>query len=188
MFRFARCYAATVADARDLLIASVLCPDPVLYIDDRWLYAETDDLPPIVEIDLSKEGPRYLSEGEHLTIVASSYSTLLALQAKNLLNKTGISSEVIDLRVLNPFNPEIILKSVAKTGRLIVIDGGWQTCGVASEVIACVAEGLEPAKLKTAPMRITLPNAPAPTSHILEKFYYPNVDQIVKAAQSLLLN
>jgi pyruvate/2-oxoglutarate/acetoin dehydrogenase E1 component len=179
---------ATVADARDLLIASVLCPDPVLYIDDRWLYSEIDDLLPVVEMDLSKEGPKYLSEGEHLTIVASSYSTLLALKAKDLLSKMGISSEVIDLRVINPFNPEIILKSVIKTGRLLVIDGGWQTCGVAGEVIACVAEGIEPSKLKIAPVRITLPDAPAPSSHILEKIYYPSVDQIVKEAQKLLLN
>jgi len=179
---------ASVADARDLLIASVLCPDPVLYIDDRWLYSETDNLPPIIEMDLSKEGPRRLSEGEHLTIVASSYSTLLAMQAKDFLSKSGISSEVIDLRVLNPFNPDIILKSVVKTGRLLVVDGGWQNCGVAGEVIACVVESIEPINLKIAPKRITLPNAPAPTSHTLEKIYYPNVDQIVKAARSLLLN
>ena len=179
---------ATVADARDLLIASVLCPDPVVYIDDRWLYSQIDDLSPVVEIDLSKEGPRCLAEGTDLTVVASSYSTLLAMQAKDFLFKSGISLEVIDLRILNPFIPDIILKSVTKTGRLLVVDGGWKNCGVAGEVIASVAERVDPSALKASPKRITLPNAPAPTSHVLEKIYYPDIDLVVEAAQSLISN
>jgi pyruvate dehydrogenase E1 component beta subunit len=177
---------ATVADARDLLIASVLCKDPVVYIDDRWLYDQEDDLPPVIEINLRLEGPRRLRIGTDLTIVGSSYSTRLAINAAEELAKQGISAEVIDLRVLNPFNPEEILKSVTKTGRLLAVDGGWGPCGMASEVIATVAEQLPPTFLKSSPRRVTLPFAPAPTAKNLEKLYYPDANSVVSAAVILV--
>ena len=161
----------TVADARDLLIASVLCRDPVIYIDDRWLYAQTDFLGPVVELDLKKEGPRCIAEGSDITIVASSYSCLLAQKAREILINDGITAEIIDLRVLNPFQPDLITRSVKKTGRLLVVDGGWKVCGISAEVLAAVAEGVNPLLLKKAPIRVTLPDAPAPTSSALEKIY-----------------
>ena len=64
---------STVADARDLLIASVLCKDPVIYIDDRWLYEQVDFLGPVIEFDLNNEGPKFIAEGSDITIVCSSY-------------------------------------------------------------------------------------------------------------------
>lgn len=177
---------ATVADARDLLIASVLCKDPVVYLDDRWLYELTDDLPSIVELDLTKEGPKRLTLGTDVTIVGSSYSTQLALQAQKLLNQKNISVEVIDLRVLNPFNSDLIVQSVQKTGRLLVVDGGWRNSGFSSEVIASVSEKLLPSQLSKAPIRCTLPDAPAPTSRVLEKMYYTQVDDVIAAAIKLV--
>jgi len=177
---------ATVADARDLLIASVLCPDPVIFIDDRWLYELEDDLPPVIELNLSMERPKCLVMGTDLTIVASGYSTQLALETAELLRSSGISSEVIDLRVINPFHAEIITNSVTKTGRLLVIDGGWGPCGMASEVIASVVEELPLTALKSPPARVTLPFAPAPTAEILEKAYYPTVIQILIIAKKLM--
>ena len=175
----------TVADARDLLIASVLCKDPVIYIDDRWLYEQTDELGPVVELDLEKEGPKCIAEGFDVTIVASSYSCLLAIQARDFLLKEGLSAEVIDLRVLNPFKPDLIIESVKRTGRLLVVDGGWKTCGISAEVIASVVERLNPSLLRKPPLRITLPDAPAPTSSALEKIYYTDVEDVIKAVKSL---
>lgn len=177
---------ATVADARDLLIASVLCDDPVMFIDDRWLYGQTAELGPVVERDLRAEGPLCLGVGSELTIVGSGYATYLAMQARDVLATCGISAEVIDLRVLNPFNPQVVVGSVSKTGRLLVVDGSWRTCGMSAEVIAAVAEHLSPASIKAMPRRITLPDAPAPTSRVLEKIYYPDVDQVAAAARSML--
>lgn len=176
----------SVADARDLFIASVLSKDPVIFIDDRWLYEQEDILPPIKELDLKKEGPKCISEGKDLTIVASSYSTLLAMKAKDELEKFKISAEIIDLRILNPLNLSSIFNSVKKTGRLIVIDGGWKNCGIASEVIASVVEELSLDNLKASPQRITLPDAPAPTSRELEKIYYPNLDKIINMSRYIL--
>ena len=177
---------ATVADARDLLVASVLCKDPVLFIDDRWLYDLEDDLPPIVERDLRQERPKCLRSGADLTIVGSSYSTRLALKAAEELEKQGISAEVIDLRVLNPIHPEVVVSSVKKTGRLLVVDGGWSPCGIAGEVIASTIEKIRPRDLKASPIRVTLPFAPAPTARNLEKIYYPDTNSVVRAAEKLL--
>lgn len=178
---------ATVADARDLLIASVLCDDPVVFIDDRWLYGQTEALGPVVELDLAQEGPRKRGEGSDVTLVASGYSTLLAGKAREKLASEGISAEVIDLRVVNPLDASLVVESVRKTGRLLAVDGGWRTCGLAGEVIAWVAERLAPSALKRSPQRIALPDAPAPTSRVLEKIYYPGVDEIVLAARKLVV-
>jgi len=177
---------ATVADARDLLIASVLCQDPVIFIDDRWLYDLEDELPPVVELSLASERPQFLRAGEDLTIVASGFSTRLALQAAEQLQLQGVFAEVIDLRILNPFSPESIVASVSKTGRLLVLDGGWSPCGMAGEVIASVIERVSPATLKKSPIRVTLPFSPAPTSRVLEKAYYPTGEMILSQALKLM--
>lgn len=177
---------ATVADARDLLIASVLSPDPVMYIDDRWLYEQEADLPPIQEIDLKSQGPRRLAEGIDITVVAAGHSTLLAQQARAVLTAEGVSAEIIDLRVLNPLHPAEIITSVQKTRRLVVVDGGWRTAGMAGEIIASVCERIEPSALVAPPRRITLPDAPAPASRVLEAVYYPTVAMIVDATREAM--
>jgi pyruvate dehydrogenase E1 component beta subunit len=177
---------ATVADARDLLIASVLCQDPVLFIDDRWLYSLEDDLPPVNELALSQLGPQRLLTGDDVTIVGSGYSTRLALDAAEILKIAGVSVDVIDLRILNPLDSTKIIESTTKTGRLLVIDGGWGPCGIAGEVIAQVAERVPASALKKSPVRLTLPFAPAPTARILEQAYYPTVDSVVERVKKLM--
>ena len=176
---------SSVSDARDLLIAAVLSDDPVLYIDDRWLYESSDLIGPTRELDLAKEGPKVVKIGSDLTIVGSSYSTFLAKQAAKILIKRGVSVEVVDLRVLNPFKSDVIIESVNKTGRLLVVDGGWRHCGFAAEVISTVMESIDFKLLKSSPSRITLPDAPAPTARKLEEIYYPSTDKIVQLALSL---
>ncbi len=177
---------ATVADARDLLIAAVLCPDPVLYIDDRWLYDQEDELAPIEERPLHLEGPRCLRRGDDVTLVASGYSTRLALVAAEQLALDGVSAEVIDLRVINPYRSELVVESVARTGRLLAVDGGWGPCGMAGEVIASVAESGANVLWKSPPRRLTLPFSPAPTSRELEKIYYPNANMVAASAKALM--
>jgi pyruvate/2-oxoglutarate/acetoin dehydrogenase E1 component len=177
---------ATVADARDLLIAAVLCDDPVVYIDDRWLYALEDDLPPVIERPLEREGPRVLRAGSDVTLVGASYSTLQCLNAAELLAQVGVAAEVIDVRILNPLDASVIAASVEKTSRLCAVDGGWRSCGLAGELIARVVERLPPGMLKASPVRLTLPDSPAPTSRPLEAAYYTTEDQIVQAVLRLM--
>ena len=176
---------STVADARDLLIASVLSKDPVIYIDDRWLYEQEDDLPPISEFDLKTQKPKITSRGKDVTIVASGYSSYLARQANERLRIIGINPEIIDVRVLNPLYINDIVKSVKKTRKLVVVDPGWVSSGFSAELVAKVVENLDAKILTSPPVRIALPDAPAPTATILEKKYYTSVDDVVKKVKNL---
>lgn len=179
---------ATVADARDLLVAAVLSPDPVVYIDDRWLYDLQADLPPVKELNLADQRPRVVAAGTDLTLVGAGYSVQLTLQARERLAAQGVSAEVVDLRVLNPFDATVVVQSVQRTGALLVVDGGWRTCGMAGEVLASVCENLPPSSWRRAPARITLPCAPAPTSRALERTYYPDAQAVVDAVHRMLGN
>lgn len=173
---------ATAADARDLLIAATLSPDPVLYIDDRWLYAQQDDLPTARDLSLKDIGNQILREGNDITLAGTSWATLLNSQAADILSEQGISAEVVDCRILNPIDRRPIADSVSKTGRLIAVDGSWATCGLSAEIVASAAEAVPVANWKAAPVRITLPDAPAPTSAPLEKIYYPTAEMVAEAA------
>jgi pyruvate dehydrogenase E1 component beta subunit len=133
---------STVADARDLLIASVLCNDPVMYIDDRWLYEQEDDLPPVVELDLTTQKPVVSVVGSDITIIASGHASLLAREATQHLVSQNIAAEVIDVRILNPFDAEKIIASVKKTKNMLVVDSGWLSAGFSAEIIAKVVERL----------------------------------------------
>jgi acetoin:2,6-dichlorophenolindophenol oxidoreductase subunit beta len=170
---------SNVADARDLLIASVLCKDPVIYIDDRWLYEQEADLPPIVELDLKIQKPQIDLEGKDLTIVAAGHSSYLAKKASEKLIDINIFPEIIDIRVLNPLYIDDIIKSVKKTKKLVIVDSGWISSGFSAELLSRVVENLDINCLTTPPIRIALPDAPAPTANILEKEYYTSVEDIV---------
>lgn len=176
---------STVKDARDLLIASVLCDDPVLYIDDRWLYQQESELPPVVEYKLSTIKPEVIQEGEDVTLVGCSYATYLCQQAANELMKHNVNCEIIDLRVINPLDTTTIQESIKKTGKLVVVDSGTKTAGFAGEIIANVIENLDLKYFKSPPVRITLPDAPAPTSKPLESVYYIDYKNIVEHVKLL---
>jgi pyruvate dehydrogenase E1 component beta subunit len=177
---------STVADARDLLIASVLCPDPVMYIDDRWLYEQEDDLPPVVELNLTEQKPIISQSGNDITIVGSSHASLLAREGANILTTANILAEVVDVRVLNPFFVDDIVESVKKTGNLLVVDSGCLSAGFSGEIIAKVLERLPVDCLQNSPMRIALPDAPAPTSRFLERDYYLSSADVADATRQIL--
>ena len=174
---------ATPGDARDLLIAAVLCDQPVLYIDNRWLYDREADLPPSNDVSLAGQGPQLLRSGGDVTLVGSGYATWLCEQAADMLAEDGIGCDVIDLRVLNPFDGAPIAESVERTGRLVAVDDGWSTCGMAAEIIASATERVSPAAFRSKPVRVTLPGAPAPTSRALEELYYPTADTVAEDAR-----
>jgi pyruvate dehydrogenase E1 component beta subunit len=177
---------ATPSDARDLLIASVLCDDPVLFIDDRWLYELEEELAPIRPIVLDGQGPRVVRSGTDITLVGCGFTTKLCLDASLLLAAEGISAEVIDLRVLNPFDPTELIRSAAKTNRVLAVDGDWKTCGMAGEILALVAESRGEGAHRLRAGRITHPDAPAPTSGKLEEEFYFSAGTIVETARRLM--
>lgn len=179
---------STVADARDLLIASVLSPDPVIFIDDRWLYDQEDELPPVTELNLNEQKPIISVNGEDITIVSSGHTSLLSREAASILLDKNISAEVIDIRVLNPFYIDDIVKSVKKTNNLLVVDSGTLSGGFSGEIIAKVVERLPVNCLNNKPLRIALPDSPAPTSRTLEIEYYLSTNDIVDSALKIIEN
>ena len=170
-------------EAKGLLTAAIRDNNPVAFIDDRWLYETTGAVP---EADFETPlGTGVIRRGGHdVTIVATSFMVTLALAAAESLAADGISAEIIDPRTLKPLDEALILNSVEKTGRLVVADGGWRTCGFGSEIAALVAEKAFH-HLKAPVARISLPDAPAPASSSLEKAYYPEAADIVSAAALL---
>ena len=176
---------STPHDAKGLLVAAVNDGNPVLYIDDRWLYAETGAVPEeMYEVPIGVGAIR--REGRDLTIVASSYVAAQAVEAARLLEPLGIDVEVIDLRSIKPWDQGLVLRSVRKTTRLLVVDGAWRTCGVSAEIAATVSE-LAFDDLSAPVARLALPDAPAPVSRPLETAYYVHAAGIAEAAESLVM-
>lgn len=163
---------ATPLDARDLLIASTLYQGPVLFFDDRWLYEDEEPYQPVRELDLSGEGPKVVVPGTDITLVGAGYTTRQCIDAARTLKASGISAEVVDIRVIGPGNFDVVLQSVKKTRRLCVVDAAWATCGLSAEIIAYVTERLEAHGLSSPPKRLAIEPAPAPTSAPLEEAYY----------------
>ncbi len=175
---------STPKDARELLVAASLGSDPVVYIDDRWCYERTEMLGPVEEWDIAAQGSVIRRRGEDVTLVSYSFCAYQCEQAAEQQAVRGVSAEVIDLRVINPLDLRPVVESVARTGRLLCVDGDWAACGVAGEVIAqCAMQGLLQA---SAPRRMALPAAPAPTSRPLEKAYYLTVEDIVSNVMALM--
>ena len=175
---------STPYDAKGLLIAAVNDGNPIMYIDDRWLYGEQGDVPEeMYTVPIGKAA--ILRKGKDLTIVATSYMAVQALKAAETLELRGIDVELIDLRSIKPWDREMVFSSIAKTGHLVIADAAWATCGVAAEVAAAV--GCESFHSLRAPItRVCLPDAPAPTSAPLEKAYYVGPDEIVTAVEKTL--
>lgn len=174
----------TAYDAKGLLISSIKDNNPVIFIEHRWLHNISDYVPEdYYSVPIGKG--KIISKGKDITIAATSYMNVEAIKAADYLKKKKISVEVIDIRTLKPLDDEVIIKSVKKTGRLLVLDSGYYTGGFAGEIIARVSE--KACKhLKSAPQRITLPDLPTPTSPGLTKYYYPGYSDIVKKVLSML--
>ncbi len=175
---------ATAYDAKGLLIAAMEDPNPVLYIDDRWLYGETGVVPEEpYTVPIGKAAVR--RSGSDVTLIGISWMAAESLRAAALLEREGIDAEVIDLRSLKPWDRDTVAASVARTGRAVIADSGWRTAGAAAEIAAEVGERVFRELL--APIaRVALPDVPAPCSGIEEQAYYPGAEQIAAAARQLL--
>ena len=175
---------ATPQDAKGLLIAAVEDDDPVVYIEHRWLHEEEGDVPDgYYQTPIGRAS--VVRGGGDVTVVAVGPLVKEALRAASVLADEGVSAEVIDLRTLRPLDADTILASVARTGRLVVADPDWAPCGVAGEVLACVVErGF--ASLKAAPVRVTWPDSPVPSSPPLEEAFYPGARHVHAAVLATL--
>ncbi len=175
---------ATPYDAKGLMISAVLDNNPVVFIDDRWLYNLEENVPEeFYSVPIGKGVVR--REGKDVTVVAISYLVQEAIKAAEDLALEGISVEVIDPRTVKPLDYDLIQQSLKKTGRLVVADGGWKTCGIAAEIAALASERSF-LDLKAPVARVALPDVPAPASRTLEEVYYPRNKDIKSSIKNLL--
>lgn len=175
---------STPADAKGLLKAAIRENDPVVMYEPAVLYASRGEIPegdhviPLGVADVKRAGT-------DVTVVATGHLVRDALTLAEEYGDRGISVEVVDPRTLFPIDKEAILASVRKTGRLLVADDGYRTCGFASEVAAIVAQEAFDA-LQAPIVRITRPQVPVPYSKIIEMSVLPGKDQLAVGLDQLL--
>ena len=176
---------STAADMKGLLKSAIRDDDPVLIIEQRWLYDTPGEVPEDPD-HLEPIGvPRVIREGADITVVGISWMVIEAVKAAEILAKRKISVEVIDPRTIAPLDYTLIYKSVKKTGHCIVADYDWLTCGYSAEVAARVQEHCF-GYLKSPVTRIGFAEAPCPTTRPLENEFYANAIEIIRAVEQKL--
>ena len=172
------------ADAKGLLKAAIRTDDPVVFLENELLYGRTFEVPKIDDWVLPIGKARVMREGKDVTIVSYSIGVGLSLEAADQLAEEGIDAEVIDLRTLRPLDKAAVLKSLAKTNRVVVAEEGWPTCGIASEIIAiCMEEGFD--DLDAPVLRVCNEDVPLPYAANLEKLALIDTKRIVDAVKKV---
>ena len=175
---------STPYDVKGLLISAIREPNPVVFVDDRWLYSKIGEVPEEeYSIPLGKGIVR--RSGKDISVVSFSYAMHLATESTEVLVKEGIDVELIDLRTLKPYDKELLKETVKKTGRLVIVDESWKTGGFSAELSSFISEfAFE--YLKAPIIRINLPDIPAPASNVLENEYYISTKKIINAVKQIL--
>jgi acetoin:2,6-dichlorophenolindophenol oxidoreductase subunit beta len=182
-------------DAKGLMTAAIRDDNPVMFMYHKgimglpWMsYLEgSSNAVPEEAYTIALGQAKVMQEGADLTIVSLSQMVQKAMLAAHALQGQSIHAEVLDLRTLVPLDKEAILKSVRKTGRLLIADEDYLGFGLSGEIAALIAENLDTVSLKAPVMRLAVPNVPIPYSRPLEQFVIPQVADIVQAAQALLV-
>ncbi|CAN1511494.1 AcoB Pyruvate/2-oxoglutarate dehydrogenase complex, dehydrogenase (E1) component, eukaryotic type, beta subunit [Burkholderiaceae bacterium] len=182
-------------DAKGLMIQAIRDDNPVMFMYHKgimglpWMayFEGSSNAVPEEAYAIPFGQAKIVKEGSDLTIVSISQMVQKAVLAANELAEQGIHAEVIDLRTLVPLDKESVLKSVRKTGRLLIADEDYLGFGLTGEIAALIAENLDTVTLKAPIKRLAVPNVPIPYSRPLEQFVIPQVANIVLAAQQLLL-
>lgn len=171
-------------DAKGLFIAAVNDPNPVVFIDERWLYGSECYVPEeMYEVPIGKAN--ILKPGTDISVIANSYMSVLSLKAANSLTEKGVNAEVIDIRSIKPYDKELIIDSVSRTGRALIVDSAWKTGGFAAELSAFISEEVFD-KLLSPVSRLCLPDCPAPASRTLEESYYIKETDIIEKIIKLI--
>ena len=172
------------ADAKGLLKAAIRSDDPVVFLENELLYGQHFDVPLVDDYVLPIGKARIMREGSDVTIVSYSIGVGLALDAAEKLAAEGIDAEVIDLRTLRPLDKQAVLTSLSKTNRLVVVEEGWPTCSISSEIMAiCMEEGFD--DLDAPVLRVANIDVPLPYAANLEKMAIIKSDDVVKAAKAV---
>ena len=175
---------SSAADAKGLFKAAVRDNNPVIFMEDRMTYNLKEHVPTGEKI-IPLASAAVKRKGVEVTIFAISRAVHTALAAAEiLLEEKNISTEVVDLRTLAPLDVETIVSSVRKTGRAIVLDGGYKSFGITGEIAATIGE-LVFDYLDAPVMRLAAPDIPVPYSPSLESLMVPSVDQVVAKVSTM---
>ncbi len=176
---------ATPADVKGLLAASVRDPDPVMFFEQKSLYATKGEVPDGEHVEPLGQA-RILRRGSDVTIAALAAMVPRAEQAAATLEaEHGISATVIDVRSLVPLDTQTILEAVAQTGRLVTVEENPRLCGWGAEIASIVAEEIF-WDLDGPVVRVTTPHIPLPSADALEDAVLPNAERIVAAVRQLV--
>lgn len=182
-------------DAKGLMTTAIRDDNPVVFLYHKgimglsWMsYFEgsTNEVPE-APYAIRFGQAQVVREGKDLSIVTLSQMVQKAVLAADQLAAEGISAEIVDLRTLVPLDRESILRSVGKTGRLLIVDEDYLSFGMSGEIAALVAENLDSVTLKAPVRRLAVPDVPIPFSRPLEQFTIPQVDNIVACARDLMV-
>jgi pyruvate dehydrogenase E1 component beta subunit len=175
---------STPYDAKGLLKTAIRDDNPVMFFEHKQLYFTQGEVPeeeytiPLGQADIKREGT-------DVTLIATMNMVPLSLKVAGKLQDLGISAEVVDPRTLVPLDKETIINSVTKTGRVVIIDEGVKTCGVAAELMAIIIEEAF-ASLKAPIKRVTTFDTPIPYSKPLEEFVIPTESRIIEAVKEVM--
>jgi len=175
---------STPYDAKGLLKTAVRDNNPVLFFEHKVLYNTKGEVPdtdytiPFGKADIKRSG-------KDVTVVATSWMVLKALEAAEILEKQGIDAEIIDPRTLVPLDKETIINSVKKTGRAVIVHEAHEVCGIGAEIAFIIME-LAIDWLDAPVKRVTSAQAPIPYSSKLEKLTIPSVDRIIDAVKEVM--
>lgn len=175
---------ATPYDAKGLIKSAIRDPNPVLYFEHKYLYRhiraeipEDDYLVPIGEGDIKRTG-------SDITVVTYATGVHWSLEAADLISKEGVEVEVVDLRSLIPFDKEMILSSVKKTGKVLIVHEDALTGGIGGEMAALISE--HAFEHLDAPIRrVAAIDAPVPYAPTLEEYVLPNAKKVLHALRML---
>jgi pyruvate dehydrogenase E1 component beta subunit len=172
----------SAADAKGLLKSAIRDPNPVIMLENEFLYGQTFTVPTDPNITVPIGKANVVREGKDVSIVTFSVMVGKALDAAKQLAEEGIEAEIIDLRTIRPLDVETIITSVKKTNRIVTVEEGWPTCGIGSEISSIVIE--EAFDFLDAPVkRVAGVDVPMPYAANLEKLALPQTSDIVSAAK-----
>jgi pyruvate/2-oxoglutarate/acetoin dehydrogenase E1 component len=171
-------------DAKGCMIAAIRDNNPVVLIEHRLLYS-TECYVPEVPYTVQMGKARVCGSGTDVTVVGLSNMVMECLRARDLLSEVGISAEVIDPISLAPLDTETIVKSVNRTGRLMVVDCAWTNCGASAEIMARISESHE-CRGRIQMARIGFAFSPCPPSPPLEQAFYPDPSKIAARIHAMV--
>ncbi len=176
---------ATPADHKGFMKSALRGNDPVMFIEHSLIYRNRGEVPDDDDFTLPLEGSEVRREGDHVTIACWSRGYYLAVEAAEELAKEGIECEIVDMRVLRPMDTETVAESVRKTNRLVVVEEGWKTLGVGSEIAAAIQE--QAFDHLDAPIeRVASQEVPVPYNREMERSVFPDKNKVIEGVRTVL--